>query len=196
MGLKALSGVRIPPSPLLPPRRDRPMATAILGRHAPVAQLDRASVYGTEGQRFESSRARYRSPATAQFPSVSPVAQWRVGARVAAKWQQAASGRLLRRDSLLRVAGQESSPRSDLLVAGGRAGGRLRWAAPEEGQEGVGRLCAWRLVSSGLETVVALAVLPDDLVNPGEGWSVADGAVVASRVVVRQPVWQGLAAGG
>ena len=26
---------------------------------APVAQLDRASVYGTEGQRFESSRARY-----------------------------------------------------------------------------------------------------------------------------------------
>ena len=26
--------------------------------HAPVAQLDRASVYGTEGQRFESSRAR------------------------------------------------------------------------------------------------------------------------------------------
>ena len=28
---------------------------------APVAQLDRASVYGTEGQRFESSRARYTS---------------------------------------------------------------------------------------------------------------------------------------
>ena len=27
---------------------------------APVAQLDRASVYGTEGQRFESSRARAR----------------------------------------------------------------------------------------------------------------------------------------
>ena len=27
---------------------------------APVAQLDRASVYGTEGQRFESSRARHR----------------------------------------------------------------------------------------------------------------------------------------
>jgi hypothetical protein len=27
---------------------------------APVAQLDRASVYGTEGQRFESSRARVR----------------------------------------------------------------------------------------------------------------------------------------
>ena len=31
-----------------------------LSRHAPVAQLDRASVYGTEGQRFESSRARLR----------------------------------------------------------------------------------------------------------------------------------------
>jgi len=30
--------------------------------HAPVAQLDRASVYGTEGQRFESSRARLRNP--------------------------------------------------------------------------------------------------------------------------------------
>src|SRR3954454_15956856 len=29
---------------------------------APVAQLDRASVYGTEGQRFESSRARFESP--------------------------------------------------------------------------------------------------------------------------------------
>jgi len=28
---------------------------------APVAQLDRASVYGTEGQRFESSRARFVS---------------------------------------------------------------------------------------------------------------------------------------
>ena len=34
-------------------------ATARIGRQAPVAQLDRASVYGTEGQRFESSRARY-----------------------------------------------------------------------------------------------------------------------------------------
>src|SRR5687768_5361478 len=34
---------------------------------APVAQLDRASVYGTEGQRFESSRARYESPAAADL---------------------------------------------------------------------------------------------------------------------------------
>src|SRR3954462_13052912 len=39
---------------------------AILGeRLAPVAQLDRASVYGTEGHRFESCRARRGSPATA-----------------------------------------------------------------------------------------------------------------------------------
>src|SRR5437868_15254880 len=35
--------------------------------HAPVAQLDRASVYGTEGREFESLRARFRSPATAGF---------------------------------------------------------------------------------------------------------------------------------
>src|SRR2546430_635801 len=30
--------------------------------HAPVAQLDRASVYGTEGREFESLRARLRKP--------------------------------------------------------------------------------------------------------------------------------------
>jgi hypothetical protein len=30
---------------------------AKLVRHAPVAQLDRASVYGTEGREFESLRA-------------------------------------------------------------------------------------------------------------------------------------------
>src|SRR5947208_1780378 len=29
--------------------------------HAPVAQLDRASVYETEGHRFESCRARFRT---------------------------------------------------------------------------------------------------------------------------------------
>ena len=45
------SRVRIPPSPLRPP--------TICGRcNAPVAQLDRASVYGTEGQGFESLLAR------------------------------------------------------------------------------------------------------------------------------------------
>src|SRR4051794_39346004 len=32
---------------------------------APVAQLDRASVYGTEGHRFESCRARCEAPANA-----------------------------------------------------------------------------------------------------------------------------------
>src|SRR5215218_3718118 len=36
---------------------------ATLARRAPVAQLDRASVYGTEGHRFESCRARLESPA-------------------------------------------------------------------------------------------------------------------------------------
>src|SRR3954451_1370773 len=46
------SRVRIPPSPF--PALQWPVA-------APVAQLDRASVYGTEGQRFESSRARCRT---------------------------------------------------------------------------------------------------------------------------------------
>ena len=45
------------------------------------------------------------------------------------------------------------------------------------------------------EDNAALTVVPEDVVNPGEGWAVADGAVVASRVVVLQPVWQGLAAG-
>src|SRR6185503_8840849 len=54
MGRQSPSRVRIPPSP--------PHAATLNGRFAaPVAQLDRASVYGTEGQRFESSRAR--SPA-------------------------------------------------------------------------------------------------------------------------------------
>jgi hypothetical protein len=43
--------------------------------------------------------------------------------------------------------------------------------------------------------LAGLAVVPDDVVNPGEGWAVADRAVVASRVVVLQPVWQGLATG-
>src|ERR1700735_61979 len=37
------------------------------GGAAPVAQLDRASVYGTEGQRFESSRARTRMPRKSGF---------------------------------------------------------------------------------------------------------------------------------
>jgi hypothetical protein len=31
----------------------------LLACNAPVAQLDRASVYGTEGREFESLRARY-----------------------------------------------------------------------------------------------------------------------------------------
>src|SRR4051812_50124476 len=42
------------------------VGAATLLRRAPVAQLDRASVYGTEGQRFESSRARSVLPCSAQ----------------------------------------------------------------------------------------------------------------------------------
>src|SRR3954447_17206718 len=39
-------------------RSHRPTAARMTRQGAPVAQLDRASVYGTEGQRFESFRAR------------------------------------------------------------------------------------------------------------------------------------------
>src|SRR3954447_26547286 len=56
MGRKAPSRVRIPPSPLPAPARGRRLHSCIA---APVAQLDRATAYGTEGQRFESSRARW-----------------------------------------------------------------------------------------------------------------------------------------
>jgi hypothetical protein len=69
-GGKLPSRVRIPPSPLVAARpgelRTRGFKTAerplpSLTR-APVAQLDRASVYGTEGHRFESCRARSPDP--------------------------------------------------------------------------------------------------------------------------------------
>src|SRR4051812_23441306 len=60
MGRKAPSRVRIPPSPLPAPAASRRLHSC---GAAPVAQLDRASVYGTEGQRFESSRARFKGPA-------------------------------------------------------------------------------------------------------------------------------------
>ena len=60
MGRQSPSRVRIPPSP--------PHAATLIGRFAaPVAQLDRASVYGTEGQRFESSRARRETAALRRF---------------------------------------------------------------------------------------------------------------------------------
>ena len=52
-------------TPARPSRPPRPGRLATLSRRAPVAQLDRASVYGTEGHRFESCRARRRSPANA-----------------------------------------------------------------------------------------------------------------------------------
>ena len=38
-----------------------------LGGSAPLAQLDRASVYGTEGREFESLRARRKSPQKSIF---------------------------------------------------------------------------------------------------------------------------------
>src|SRR4051794_24453965 len=68
MGSQAPSRVRIPPSPLRPPQST---AATLGGRSAPVAQLDRASVYGTEGQRFESSRARFKGPAKQGLSSFS-----------------------------------------------------------------------------------------------------------------------------
>jgi hypothetical protein len=40
-----------------------------IGGLAPVAQLDRASVYGTEGQRFESSRAHRKASKSARYAS-------------------------------------------------------------------------------------------------------------------------------
>src|SRR3954468_19917377 len=52
------------------------------GEHAPVAQLDRASVYGTEGHRFESCWARLESPVNAGFFSARIVAV----ARVCLEW--------------------------------------------------------------------------------------------------------------
>src|SRR4051812_12076267 len=58
---------------------------ATLRGRAPVAQLDRASVYGTEGQRFESSRARSGSR------SVERLLRFRGrprGARVRPRWTQ------------------------------------------------------------------------------------------------------------
>ena len=52
---RPLRPLRGRPGPGQPPARALHSPAA---RPAPVAQLDRASVYGTEGQRFESSRAR------------------------------------------------------------------------------------------------------------------------------------------
>ena len=68
-GVHTPSRVRIPPSPLPSPARHVPQPPlARLGNPlAPVAQLDRASVYGTEGREFESLRARYESPALRGF---------------------------------------------------------------------------------------------------------------------------------
>src|SRR3954466_4215510 len=66
MGRKAPARARIPPSPL-----QGVTATLSARFTAPVAQLDRASVYGTEGQRFESSRARSGTRGTGFFAAAS-----------------------------------------------------------------------------------------------------------------------------
>src|SRR3954469_952409 len=49
---------------------------------APVAQLDRASVYGTEGQRFESSRARAGMPWLSRTRGLALRYAPRLGARL------------------------------------------------------------------------------------------------------------------
>src|SRR5215211_2416738 len=64
-------------NPALSAARAGPRSAATLVLAAPVAQLDRASVYGTEGQRFESSRARYRNPcAVGDLRLVAKAAGW------------------------------------------------------------------------------------------------------------------------
>src|SRR5690349_2822590 len=50
------------------PRRTAAMARLDWMVAAPVAQLDRASVYGTEGHRFESCRARFGIPVLEGIP--------------------------------------------------------------------------------------------------------------------------------
>src|SRR6478735_1830641 len=61
MGFTSHRGFESRPLRSRPPTSDHQRVAAILGgAHAPVAQLDRASVYGTEGHRFESCRARSR----------------------------------------------------------------------------------------------------------------------------------------
>src|SRR6185312_10384413 len=68
MGFISHRGFESRPLRSLAPRCGVVWTVAILGgSHAPVAQLDRASVYGTEGHRFESCRARWKGPAQAGF---------------------------------------------------------------------------------------------------------------------------------
>src|SRR3954464_13020196 len=83
MGRKAPSRVRIPPSPLPALALGRRLHSCIA---APVAQLDRASVYGTEGQRFESSRARFVAGFVADL-SAGPAPKIKsANPRVSAAW--------------------------------------------------------------------------------------------------------------
>ena len=57
-----------------------------LGPSAPVAQLDRASVYGTEGQRFESSRARSQKPFSRTTSATSTLILDEIGDRGDRRW--------------------------------------------------------------------------------------------------------------
>src|SRR4051812_27233427 len=65
----------------LRPRAARYTRDAASRGPAPVAQLDRASVYGTEGHRFESCRARFGKPRSGGVFSSSIA-----GARIRGPW--------------------------------------------------------------------------------------------------------------
>src|SRR5215207_7921922 len=99
MGRQSPSRVRIPPSP--------PPAARLGGRFAaPVAQLDRASVYGTEGQRFESSRARTAVAARKATPASGALVPGRADA----------SGRA---DAAVRLLGHRLGPLALRQLASG-----------------------------------------------------------------------------
>ncbi len=95
------------PSTPTRPRRSGPSRAlhSPAARPAPVAQLDRASVYGTEGQRFESSRARSsESPAIAGLSSFS-------GAEPFPAAPESVQGRLRRRGHEPRDRDDVGAPR-------------------------------------------------------------------------------------
>jgi hypothetical protein len=64
--------------------------------------------------------------------------------------------------------------------------------APQTEMEviGVGRV----VIRSATMTSRELGVLPTEVVNAADGWPVANPAVWSARVVVLEPVWQGLVA--
>jgi hypothetical protein len=62
MGFKPHRGFESRPLRFRPRTAPAQVPPLSWGEQAPVAQLDRASVYGTEGHRFESCRARSEKP--------------------------------------------------------------------------------------------------------------------------------------